>query len=229
MRTPAATAVVGAALAAMLFVPGAALASEPATASDPFEFAQDAVDTGAFVAEGVTQESVLTADFNADGETDLATVARNEERRVLIVLLGKNTGGFRRIGLAELSTGPLGEAQLSAPKGVLVIKDLTGGTSAVESTYRYRYEKATDRMRLIGDDVSLYSRTWQHGMTTVSTNRLTGKRITTVNDLLGEGENAELGADQVTTTTVSIEPRLYLETSPSPDDTLGWGDAHEEQ
>ena len=107
---------------------------------------------------------------------------------------------------------------------MLVIEDLSGGTSAIQSTYRYRYDQATDRMRLIGDDVSLYSRTWQHGTTTISTNRLTGKRITTINDLVGEpGEDATLGPDKATTTKVPTEPHLYLEDAPPPDVTLGWG------
>jgi len=212
-------------MAAMLF---ATLA--PPAAPDPFALVADAKDTGDFVGEGVSQETVLSGDFNADGETDLAMVARNDDRRVLLVLLGQKAGGLRRAGIAELSTGPLGDAELSAPKGVLVIKDLTGGTTAIESTYRYRFEKATGRMRLIGDDVSLYSRTWQHGTTTISTNRLNGKRITTVNDLVGEpGENAELGPDKVTTSTVPTEPKLYMETAPDPEDTLGFGDAGEKQ
>jgi hypothetical protein len=212
------------ALVAALAAP-AAFAGGPAVAADPFAFAEDAVDAGAFVAEGVRQESVLSADFNADGETDLAMVVRNDDRRVLLVLLGKKTGGFHRIGQGELDPYPLGEASLTAPKGVLVIEDLTGGTTAIESTYRYRYEQETGRMRLIGDDVSLYSRTWQHGTTTVSTNRLTGKRITTINDLVGEpGENASLAPDKATTTKVAVEPKLYLEDAPDPAKTLGWGD-----
>jgi hypothetical protein len=214
---------VGAALAAMLSATLAS-AAEPAAAPDPFALVEGALDTGDFVGEGVRQETTLSGDFNADGETDVAMVARNDDRRVLLVLLGKKEGGLRRIGIGELDPYPLGEAQLSAPKGVLVIEDLTGGTTAITSTYRYRYDKATGRMRLIGDDVSLYSRTWQHGTTTISTNRLTGKRITTINDLVGEpGENAELGPDKATNSTVPTEPHLYLEDAPAPDVTLGIG------
>ncbi|MGH8029597.1 MAG: hypothetical protein ACREO3_06665, partial [Arenimonas sp.] len=194
------------------FVANAAAPAAP----DPFAFVADALDTGDFVGEGVRQEVVISADFNADGETDVAMVARNEDRRVLLVLLGKKEGGLRRIGIAELDPYPLGEAQLKAPKGVLVIEDLTGGTTAIQSTCRYRYDKATDRMRLIGDDASLYSRTWQHGTTTVSTNRLTGKRITTINDLVGEGENATLGPDKATRSTVPTESRIYLGEAPTP-------------
>jgi hypothetical protein len=210
---------VEAALAAMLFTT-CACAGEPPV-PDPFALVPDALDTGDFVGEGVRQETVLSADFNGDGETDVAMVARNDDRRVLLVLLGRKQGGLRRIGIGELDPYPLGDASLTAPKGVLVLQDLTGGTTAIQSTYRYRYDKATGRMRLIGDDVSLYSRTWQHGSTSVSTNRLTGKRITTINDLVGEGENAELGPDKSTTTTVPVEPALYLEDAPTPEATLG--------
>jgi hypothetical protein len=191
---------------------------------DPFDFPARAAEAGDFVSVGLRQETVMAADFNADGIDDQAMVVRNDDRRVLLVLLGEKGGGFRRIGVGALDPFPLGEAELSAPKGVLVEHDLTGGTSAIDSTYRYRYDKATDRMRLIGDDASYYSRTWQHGTTTISTNRLTGKRITTVNDLVGEpGENAELGPDQVTETKVDVEPHRYLEDAPPPDVTLGLG------
>lgn len=203
-------------------VAGALAATAAAGGPDPFDFPARGAEAGDFVAVGLRQEAVLSGDFNADGNTDQAMVVRNDDRRVLLVLLG-GKGGFRRAGVGELDPYPLGEAALSAPKGVLVIEDLTGGTTAIESTYRYRYDKATDRMRLIGDDVSLYSRTWQHGTTTVSTNRLTGKRITTVNDLVGEGGNASLGPDRATTTKIATGPHLFLEDAPTPEATLGLG------
>jgi hypothetical protein len=199
-----------------------AYAAEPAASSWPEHLPLLATQAGDFVPEGIRQESVLSTDLNGDGREDQAMVLRDAdfERRVLLVALG-GKDGFHRIGIGELDTGALGDASLSAPKGVLVVEDLTGGTTATASTYRYRYERETGRMRLIGDDVSLYSRTMQHGMTTVSTNRLTGKRITTINDLVGEGEDASLGPDKATTTKVPVEPRLYLETAPLPDSTLG--------
>ena len=214
---------VAAATAAMLFAASAVAVEAPAS-PDPFDFPARGAEPGDFVAVGLRQETVMSADFDADGRMDQAMVLRDDERRVLLVLMAEKNGGYRRIGVGELDGHPLGEVSLSAPKGVLVIEDLTGGTTAIQSTYRYRWERGTDRMRLIGDDASLYSRTWQHGTTTVSTNRLTGKRITTINKLVGEpGDNAELGADQATTTTVPTEPKLYLGDAPTPDETLGLG------
>jgi hypothetical protein len=190
---------------------------------DPWRFPAEAVEGLDFVREGLRAQSIMAADFDADGRMDQAMIVRNTEQRVLLVLMAKKGGGFRRIGIGALDPHPLGETALSAPKGVLVVEDLTGGTTAIQSTYRFRYEKKTDRMRLIGDDVSLYSRTNQHGMTTISTNRLTGKRITTVNEVAGENDPADaaLGPDQVTTTKVAVEPFLYLEDAPAPEATLG--------
>jgi hypothetical protein len=206
-----------------------ALAAEPEAPTWPEHLPLIAMQPGDFVPQGVRQESVLAADFNGDGQADQAMVLRDDERRVLLVALG-GKDGLHRIGLGELDPYPLGEAQLTAPKNVLVVEDLTGGTTAIESTYRYRYEPETGRMRLIGDDVSLYSRTFQHGMTTVSTNRLNGKRITTINELIDEDTrkpedgDAALGPDKVSNATVPTEPHLYLETAPTPESTLGTGD-----
>ena len=198
-------------------------ASAGATASaDPWRFPAEAQEGLDFVREGLRTQGIMSADFDGDGRMDQAIVVYNTEQRVLLVLMANKSGGYRRIGYGELPGHPLGEASLSAPKGVLVVEDLTGGTSAIQSTYRYRYEKGSDRMRLIGDDVSHYSRTWQHGSTKVSTNRLTGKRITTVNELVGEpGPNAELGPDTETKSTVPTEPKIYLGEAPAPEATLG--------
>ena len=210
---------------ALLLLAVAAVAPAPAAdatlTNDTWRFPAVAAEGLDFVREGLRTESIMAADFDADGRSDQALIVRNTEQRVLLVIMGNKGGGFRRIGYGPLDDHPLGETQLSAPNGVLVVEDLTGGTSAIQSTYRFRYEKATDRMRLIGDDVSLYSRTNQHGTTTISTNRLTGKRITTRNELVGEGENAELGADQVVRSKVPVEPKYYLEDAPTPDATLG--------
>ena len=197
----------------LLFVAGAAAAVEPSPVFEPWKLPARVADAGDFVPAGVRQESVLSGDFDGDGREDRAMVLRDDERRRLLVAL---------YGVGALDPYPLGEASLSAPRGVLVIEDLAGGTTAIQSTYRYRYDKATDRMRLIGDDVSLYSRTWQHGTTKVSTNRLTGKRITTVNDLVGEpGPNAKLGPDKETASKVPTEPKIFLGEAPTPEATLG--------
>lgn len=111
----------------------------------------------------------------------------------------------------------MGPAALSAPKGALVVKDLTGGTTAISSTYRYRYEPKTKRLRLIGDDVKLYSRTNAHGWREVSTNRLTGLQIRRSAELDDAGDYVEKPEARAKVSTTS----LYLENAPAPEATLG--------
>jgi len=172
-----------------------------------------------FVPAGWRMETKLESDFNADGKPDLAMVVRNDDERWLLVAVGEGKG-LHRIGLGELDPYPLGDASLEAKKGVLNITDLTGGTTAIQSTYRYRYEAATGRMQLIGDDASLYSRTNSHGGIQVSTNRLTGVRLTRKSTLDDKGEYR---FSKQKKTTVSKE-KLYLETAPNPEDTVGLGE-----
>ncbi|MDR6840379.1 hypothetical protein [Pseudoxanthomonas sacheonensis] len=170
---------------------------------------------------GMELEKRLDADLNADGLTDIAFVARNDESRVLGVLFGfmeEMDMGHSPAGKTELAVDALGPASLSTPKGVLVVEDLTGGTTAISSTYRYRYEAKSKRMRLIGDDVKLYSRTNAHGWQEISTNRLTGLQIRRSADLDDAGEYVE---KPETRGKVPTTP-LYIEDAPAPEATLGW-------
>jgi hypothetical protein len=172
-----------------------------------------------FVPEGWRVETQLEADYDGDGKFDIAMVVRSDEERWLLVAVGEGKG-LRRIGLGEMDAYPLGDASLEAKKGVLVVNDLTGGTTAIASTYRYRYEAASGRMQLIGDDVELYSRTNAHGGIKVSTNRLTGVRLTqtsTIDEPDGERRFSKEKKSTVPTT------RVYLEDAPAPEDTVGFG------
>ena len=173
-----------------------------------------------FVPEGWRLETQLDADFNGDFQADVAMVIRNDDERWLLVALGEGKG-LKRIGLGELDPYPLGDASLEEKKGVLLITDLTGGTTAIQSTYRYRYEAATGRMQLIGDDASLYSRTNSHGGIEVSTNRLTGVRITQTSE--PDEEKGEYRFSKEKRSTVPKD-KLYLETAPKPEDTVGMGE-----
>ena len=173
-----------------------------------------------FVPEGWRLETQLEADYNGDGLADIAMVIRNDDERWLLVALGEGKG-LKRIGLGELDPYPLGDASLEAKKGVLLITDLTGGTTAIQSTYRYRYEAASGRMQLIGDDAELYSRTNAHGGIKVSTNRLTGVRLTQTSTI--DEPDGERRFSKETRSVVSKE-KLYLETAPSPEDTVGSGE-----
>ena len=175
-------------------------------------------------ADGAILETRLDADFNGDGIVDTAYVARvPDEWRTLGVVFGYQdelSTGYDPIGEAEMDVYPLGNASLSLKKGVLVVEDLAGGTSAIASIYRYRFDPAEKRMRLIGDDVAYYSRTDQHDKIEISTNRLTGQR-TRQRFKVGE---VHYEPQPLVKETVS-KAAVYMEEAPLPEDTLGLGEA----
>jgi len=162
----------------------------------------------------------LDGDFTGDGINDVAFIAASEEKRVLIVMAGyvdEFDLGHEPIGQAELETFPLGAASLSFKKGVLVVEDLTGGTTAINALYRYRFDKTKKRMQLIGDDLTLYSRTNAHDSFKVSTNRLTGISISQVGKLTKNGDYA----DQKPVTKKVSNKAIYMEDTPNPCVALG--------
>lgn len=178
------------------------------------------------LADGMQLETRLDADLNGDTLTDVAFVAGNEEFRVLCVVLAYRDEfdmGHSSAGKAELGGGALGPASLSAPKGVLVVDDLTGGTTAISSTYRYRHDRKSGRMRLIGDDVKLYSRTNAHGWHEISTNRLTGLRTSQRAEVDEAGEFGAYKEEPMIRSKVATTP-IYMEDAPKPETTLEWGD-----
>jgi hypothetical protein len=175
-------------------------------------------------------EAQLDADLNADGLVDVAAVMRNEqaETRRLVVMLGYRAEfdlGHEPLAEMAMDPYPLGGATLEFKNGVLIVGDLTGGTSAVSSTYRFRWDPAETRMRLIGDDVTYYSRTNNHDSLEISTNRLTGVRIRQVNKLNenpASDDDAAYFPQPEVRETVDKAP-IWMEDAPAPDVTLGIG------
>lgn len=139
---------------------------------------------------GETVEARIDGDFNGDGEVDTAwIVAGPDARRVHAVFAVRGKSGHVPAGRFDLPPDPLGPATLSVNKDVLVIEDLTGGTTALSATYRFRGDKAAPHMRLIGLDATLYSRSYAHDGSKMSWNLLTGDLITAGLKLSGSGED----------------------------------------
>lgn len=133
---------------------------------------------------GAKMETRVDGDFNGDGETDTAFVWRSEEGveesrglRVGVAYRNEFDMGHDPAGELSLEPFPLGPASLSVRKGVLIVEDLTGGTTATQSTRRYRYDAKQRKMRLIGIDAERYSRTNSHGTVKISWNLLDGTHI----------------------------------------------------
>lgn len=168
-------------------------------------------------------ETRLDVDFTGDGLRDAAFVVRGEEKRLLKVMVAYETDvdvGYDPAGEMSLDISPLGGASLSVKKGVLIVEDLGGGTTAIQSLYRFRYDPKARRMRLIGDDVTLYSRTNAHDSTAISTNRLTGLQVLTRSVVGEDGTYTEQPPQH---RKVATRP-IWMEDAPSPDETLGFGE-----
>lgn len=173
------------------YVVGAsALFAFPALAA-PMLKPMNAAEVRDHLSPGQEVKARLDGDFNGDGEVDtVLVIAGDDERIVRAFLTLREEVSIDRLpaGHFDLLPAPLGAASLSFEKGALVIRDLTGGTTATSVTYRFRGEKTEPKMRLIGLDATHYSRTFAHDGSKMSWNLLTGDMIVSQLKVAGEGE-----------------------------------------
>ncbi len=171
--------------------------------------------------DGEEIESRVDGDMNGDGDVDTAWIVRGEDSRSLHVSFaarGEYDLSHDPAGSVELDPFPLGPAEMTVSKGVLVVKDLTGGTTATAITYRYRGEKG--KMKLIGLDATLYSRTYAHDGAGMSWNLLTGDVVATKMKLVGHGENANYDKSAVKRFRRPVRT-YYMEDTPDIEEALG--------
>ena len=170
---------------------------------------------------GTELETRTDGDLNGDGVDDIAFLAGNEDSRSLTVLLsakGEVDVDFTAETL-ELEPTMFGPGTLTIAGHVLTFEDLTGGTTAIASNRRFRYDGLRKRMRLIGLDATVYSRTNAHDGFETSWNLLNGDTITRELRLVeGAGEDAyENGRERRFKR--RIRPQ-FLADSPDPETTL---------
>jgi hypothetical protein len=164
-----------------------------------------------------TIEVALTADLNGDGVDDHAAVIRRGEDQRMLSVVTTSSAGHNPAQVLILDPVPLVPATLTIKGDVLLLQELTGGTTAVFSTQRFRWDRKLGAMRLIGLDAMLYSRTFAHDANDVSWNLLTGALITRKQRLNRRG--GDLAYDKTTTrTSRKRSPPIKLQDAPSGDD-----------
>lgn len=154
----------------------------------------------AFVPRGWTLESEVSGDLNGDGLPDAALRlvedrprenaegVPNERARALVIIFARPEGGFRRAAVAArllsctTCAGVLGDPDgrnitLEIKKGVLNVSQLSGSREMTELTQRFRYDAASRRFLLIGEDVTTTDRL-NGNSTRESSNYLTGVKLT---------------------------------------------------
>lgn len=163
-------------------------------------------------------EARADGDLNRDGLIDTAYAVGSPDARSVEILFGVPgpRPRWRPGGTLKLDTSPIGRPQLSIAGGVLKVDYLSGGTTAIKATYRYRFDPQTRKLRLIGLDATLYSRTFAHDGYEISWNLLTGAVITRDMLLSERGGDAAYGRiieHKLTRTS----GKLFMETTPDPE------------
>jgi len=201
------------------------LIASPAIAQKASPIDDDAIK--ARLEKGEEVESRTDGDLNGDGQADTVLIGRGEETRTVKAMLltkGEFDIDLIPVGMLKLDSYPLGAAEVSITKGVLKITDLVGGTTAVNTVYRYRLVPGPKpRMRLIGLDATLYSRTYAHDGLEISWNLLTGDYITREMKLNKSGKGEAAYGQIIEKKSKKPSKPLYMETTPDPNELLGWG------
>jgi len=203
----------------------ALLLATPAAAQQSSPISDDSLKS--WLEKGEEVESRTDGDLNGDGQADTVLIGRGEETRTVKAMLlskGEFDVDLVTVGTLKLDSYPLGAAEVRITKGVLKITDLVGGTTAVNTVYRYRLAPGPKpRMRLIGLDATLYSRTYAHDGLEISWNLLTGDYITREMKLNKSGKGDAAYDRIIEKKSKKPSKVLYMEDTPDPDELLGWG------
>lgn len=179
----------------------------------------------------------LDADLNADGLIDTVLSLSYEDApdrdayRSVQVFWGHHQDprvtsdeddGDGGNGYANFESSPHGAPNLGFKKGILLVEDLTGGTTATQTSYRYRYDPEADDMRLIGLDAERYSRTNSHGSIKLSWNVVTGTRIVQRGEINRDTkrDDAALAYGPERRSVDKSRTYYYMPDTPNPDELL---------
>lgn len=203
---------------AIMLAPGVAHAASTL----PAPSAMSDAEVRRLLASGEEIEARVDGDLNGDGDIDTALVlVSDDDRAVRVFFTARNGARVDRVAAGKFNPlpGALGPAELSIDKGILVIRDLTGGTSATSATYRFRGESTAPKMRLIGLDATAYSRTYSHDGAEMSWNLLTGDILTS--QLKVSPDDNDPGYNKLGTKRARRPASiLYMEDTPDPEDEL---------
>jgi len=129
-------------------------------------------------------DAVLTLTLPPDVEeklTDTDSTDFESAPNIVVVLLGRAGGGYRRLEvngrLTPYENDYRSHLSPRIAKGVLILNDNWGDIWAKDITYRFRYDPAAGKMMLIGFDFETYSRSSIYEGNKLSQNYLTGVEI----------------------------------------------------
>lgn len=176
-------------------------AQEEAAKIDVSRIPAQAHQMSAFAPAGWKIEEQVTGDLNGNSVPDFALKLvedkpdkdsegiATERGRALVIVLTMKDGILKRVGVADklLQCTRCGGAfygvvetpvEVTIEKGVVVVQQDHGSREITNTTYRFRYDSATERFMLIGFDLNEADRATAQ-VVTESSNYLTGVRVVT--------------------------------------------------
>lgn len=116
--------------------------------------------TTAPTADDSVPATSVTYDWNRDGRADRAAIITGEDGLTLEVGVSGAKASTQRLALGD--DGSLMMPSVEIGGEALILRQLTGGTTAVSSTHRFVWDTALGAMRLTRLDATFYSRTYAH-------------------------------------------------------------------
>ena len=171
-------------------------------------------------------EARLDADVTGDGRVDVVYVASSAHQRVLGVIGGGPYTaqiGRRSIAGGTLDVSPQVPVTLSFKNGVLSVEDLAGTEAVTVSRYQYRYQKSSNRMRLVALACEQYSPTLSHGSRRLSWNLDKGVHIVEEGKVVTLDTGEDVYVYESETRTSRKSAAVYMEDAPIPNDLLVTG------
>ena len=188
-------------LVIILCVATSTFAQDEAGTIDVSVVPAQAKDAASFAPAGWKLEEQVTGDLNGDSLPDFVLKlvedkpAKNaddmptERGRALVIALAEKDGTLKRAGVADklLQCTRCGgafygvvetPAGISIEKGVVVVEQDHGSRNLTNTTYRFRFELATQRFRLIGFELADADRLTAQ-VVSESSNYLTNSRVVT--------------------------------------------------
>lgn len=190
-------------LAVLLLLVGATttFAQTEAGKIDVARVPPQAKDAASFAPAGWKIEEQITGDLNGDSLADYvlklvedkpakdAEDMPTERGRALVIALAEKDGGLKRAGVADklLQCTRCGgafygvvesPASVSIEKGLVVVEQDHGSRNLTNTTYKFRFDRATQRFVLIGFDLADADRLTAQ-VVSESNNYLTNSRVTT--------------------------------------------------
>lgn len=153
-----------------------------------------------FTVPGWSIESTTEGDLNKDQRTDVVLTlieilpttsigqTDNTRYRALVVLLKSAQGSYQRLAVAKkllrcsscygMLGGPEGGSpEIKISKGVVTVDEMWGSRETMNTHLSFRFDKKSNRMQLIGEDISTHDRVTGESKN-ISSNFLTRLKLT---------------------------------------------------